>query len=142
MTRPTAIAEFSGPDHRRIDLLQSNAVTRDLDRLEEILAEGYAAIREAVARLAALPPDLAVPLEAEARAVRDAFVKHRLLSADCRNAIRRWLTKADLHVGSRDSNRTIARVRDLLNEAQGASDRVLDLLAAEREVRWHRTNGR
>ena len=126
-----------GNSHRVAHFFPQQPV-RDFERLEEILADAIAAAREAMARLDTLPQTLWKPIEAEARALRAQIGKRRLLSDDFRHAaeaILRRLARADIPEDAAEIAHLAAhRLRDALN----LSHRVADLIAAERDIGWHR----
>lgn len=133
---------FNSANTHRIVLYQPDVGGSDFERIEDILADGIGAVREALDLMRHLPADLVSPLNRAERVLRGAFDKRRLLSAECRDAIRRWLSEAVRCGEDYSQDNCLQAVRRRLVAALDASERVLDLLAAEREIGSHRGLGR
>lgn len=140
MSRSTLPAAIASSNVHRVILQRADL--SDFDRIEDIVADGLAALRGAIAALDDLPADLVVPLGAAERALREVTAKRRLLAEATRAAIERWLDEAERKAGPLASDPAVQRIERSLGEALGASDRALDLLAAERDIGWHRGQGR
>ena len=107
---------------------------RDFDKIEDLLADATRAAREGFEAFGRLPRDEIARLDLVARTVRDAVAKRRLLDETFRDALRALLhalarfepddRSAEVH------DRASRRLRDALN----GSERVEDLIAAEREI--------
>lgn len=108
--------------------------SNDFERLEDLVADGLQALRRAVEDMLGLPSALVCPLQPAERTLRLALEKRQLLSEETRGAIERWLEDAERFGGEHAGHPAFASSRQGLQAALAASDHVLDLLAAEREV--------
>lgn len=136
MTRPNLPAAVPSANVHRIFLHDSDR--DDFERLEDLVADGLGALRGAIAAMRDLPGALALALDAAERGLRQEAEKRRLLSATCRTAIERWLDEAGRRAGPLAGDPVLARISHGLSEALAISDRALDLIAAERDIGWHR----
>ena len=133
---------FSSANTHRIVMIPADPARGDFERLEELVADGFEAMRDALDQMQALPSDVALALQPAERALRQALDKRRLLSTECRNAIRRWLDEAGRRKQTHGVEPELSSIWMLLCEAELTAERVLDLLAAEKDVGWQRGVGR
>ena len=127
-------------DHRIVLFHQGSQP--DFERLEDLTADAIRAARLGTECLAELPHDLTKPLRTYIKILADAVGNQRVLSDDFRHA-------AGSVLGALDSADTTggvpARVELAtrhLHDALAISHRVSDLLAAERDIGWHRAKAR
>ena len=111
---------------------------RDFDRIEDLLADGLAAARAALEALELLPHEMLKPIETWHRAVTEQVGRRRLLNDQFRGdaeEILRRLARIDVaEADARAHDAVLRRLRDAVN----LSHRVADLLAAEKDIGWHR----
>lgn len=123
--------------HRVVQFNGENPKT-DFERLEDIAADGLRALRRALDLLPELPTPVFNGLHAETKALRAHIDRRRLLTDQCRLDLEVCLTRIDGMALEDDQAPEIARLAHLLGQALGASHRVADLLAAEKEIGFHR----
>ena len=133
---------FSAQNSHRIALFQPDVARPDLDRIEDIGADAIGTARMAVAYLEELPYETTKPIQGVIRTITTQVERRFVLTDDFRNAVislLRHLAREDYtdEVVS-DLDQAMRCLRDALN----LSHRVQDLLAAEREIGWHRDLGR
>lgn len=133
-----APSSFSTANTHRVLLLQPDIAQGDFGRIEDLLADGLSKVRLALKRMQEIGGDHVLALQPAEHALRQALEKRRLLTSDMRHAIARWCQDAHRAIRLHGPDPVVASVRGLLDDALAASDRVLDLLAAERELEWHR----
>ena len=138
MTKPQLPTSFPTTNTHRIVLFQPDIAQSDFDRIEDLLADGLGCVRAALKMMQDIPGDLVLPLQPAEKALRQAFEKRRLLADDMRNAIERWVREAERLTRARGDDPVLGGIQDLLAEAVRLSDRILDLLSAERELEWRR----
>jgi hypothetical protein len=133
---------FATQNSHRLVVYQPDRRGTDFDRVEDIAADAIAATRAAVAALDDLPYEIFKPFQTHEKILRDAVERRRILTDDIRLVMEEMLR----HLARLDPDdataalleRLVGRLRDALE----GSHRVADLLAAERDIGWHRGIGR
>jgi hypothetical protein len=141
--------QYPGQNTHRIVLFHPDGGKCDFDRIEDIGADAINAGRTACALIQVLHHEVVRPIYSRVIAIQTHLDKRRVLNADYLNLaaiILRHLegfadSNPDLVISGEESNR-IANAAAQLREAIALSNRVLDLLAAEKDVGWHRGLGR
>lgn len=111
---------------------------QEFSRIEDILGDGLRRLRRAMS-IDELPTEAGLMLEPCARRVRELVVsKRRLLSDDARHHVGTHLAAARRWAGEHGSTPALDRLVEDLAAALEASEWVADLIAAEREIAWHR----
>lgn len=133
---------FSAQNSHRIALFQPDVARPDLDRIEDIGANAIGTARTAVAYLEQLPYETAKPIQGLIRTITTQVEKRRVLTDDFRHAVASVLK----HLAREDYTDKMAPDLDqamrCLRDALNLSHRVQDLLAAEKDIGWHRDKGR
>ncbi len=110
----------------------------DFDRLEELTADGIRSARKALEDLRSLAIQFERSTAAGVTELRQAVEKRRLLNdrfVDAAYALKTQI--ADME-HPEDCAEIFDRIAQELQQAISLSNRVRDLLAAERDVGWHR----
>ena len=137
MTRPGFPTVFAQSNTHRVVVYQPDRAPPAFDRLEDALADGLRAARQALA--IELPVEAHRLLEPTAKALRDHILdKRRLLSQQCRHDLGYYLLLARRWVAAHGTTPEVDAVMAGLEEAHEASHRVSELLGAERDIGWHR----
>lgn len=131
---------FPSQNTHRVVLHQQALPGTDFERLEDLTADATAAARRALEEVDKLPYELVQAHQRSIKMIGDFVGKRRVLSQDFRNAaelVLRALARADVADEAAQAHDAVMRnLRDALN----LSHRVADLLAAERDIFWHRDN--
>lgn len=112
----------------------------DFQKIEITLADAIGHARTAIDAIQALSPETARSLEPSLRYVIEAVAKRRILSADFRDYaqnVLRQLARIDPEGEEAEALDTVLRG---LRDALEGSHRVADLIAAEKDIGWHRGN--
>lgn len=129
-----------GNTHRLV-VHQPDQASTEFERIEDLLADGLRHLRRALA-VHDLPTEAGLALEPHARRVRELVLsKRRLLSDDTRHLVGAHLEAARRCAGEHSSTPALNGLIEALAAALEASEWVADLLAAERDVAWHRSAG-
>ncbi len=133
--RPTS---FPTQNTHRVVLFQPDAIRPDFERLEDICADAVAAARTAFEATDRLPHPLFKLIERPLATLAEAVSRRRVLSDDYRFALGdmlRALAAAEIGDAEADLHYLLCTaLRDALN----LSNRVSDLLAAEKDIGWQR----
>ncbi|ABA81574.1 hypothetical protein GQF56_21725 [Rhodobacter sphaeroides] len=127
-------------NNHRVVHFTGNEPPRDFERLEEIAADGIAAARDALALLPLLPTHLFNQLHGVAGELLPHVSDRRLLNGRARQhleAVVEVINRLRLQVDSEDEALFGEIGRNII-AALDASNRVADLLAAEKEIGWLR----
>jgi hypothetical protein len=113
---------------------------RDVDRLEDLLADAYSAAREAVSALDEMRYEDIKPVERYRRELAKQVERHNLLNDDVRYAVQKLLHHlAGFPPEDPDlDNPPILGLRRALHRSLHGLLRVADLLAAELEIEAQR----
>ena len=132
---------FSAQNSHRIALFQPDVARPDLDRIEDIGADAIGTARMAVGYLEELPYETTKPIQSAIRTITTQVENRRVLTDDFRHAVLSVLK----HLAREDLNDEMASDFDhamrCLRDALNLSHRVQDLLAAEKDIGWHRGLG-
>ncbi|MCA0273077.1 MAG: hypothetical protein LCH69_13590 [Proteobacteria bacterium] len=120
---------FPTQNTHRVVLFQPDSIRPDFERLEDICADAIAAARTAFEAMERLPHPLFKRIERPLDALAEAVNRRRVLTEDYRAAL------ADMLRALAEDE---ADLRLLLRDALNLSNRVADLLAAEKDIAWHR----
>jgi hypothetical protein len=133
---------FPTQNNHRVVLFFPEQSRDDFDRLEELTANGLRAARNALRLLQELklPGDRA--LHANIAEFGEALEQRRLLNDQFRTIAASLLQRLGLQDPDEGTTETLDQIMRDLQEALSLSHRVSDLLASERDVGWHRGNGR
>jgi len=114
---------------------------RDVDRLEEMIADAAGAARLALELLPRLDYETYKPNEREMKYLADAIEKRRILSDDFRNHVGIILHNLEKHgpPGANDPD-VLRNLVEKLETARAMSHRVDDLLNAEKEINRQRSH--
>ncbi|WP_270733106.1 hypothetical protein [Shimia sp. Alg240-R146] len=133
-----APTHFPNDSSHRVALFLKPAERDDFDRLEELTADGLQAARKAVEDLTNLQIQFDRTATANLTELQQAVEKRRLLNdrfVDAANALRTQLAGME---HPEDCAEVFDRIAQELGQAIALSNRVRDLLSAERDVGWHR----
>lgn len=136
-----APAIWPGNNAHRVAVFQPDLHT-DFERIEITLADALRSARAALEAMHDLPYATTKPLEQFRRFVTEKVEARRILNDDFRHwtkGILQHLAKADR---AEEDEGTFDAVMRGLRDALEGSHRVADLLAAEKDVGWHRGIGR
>jgi hypothetical protein len=129
---------FTAQNSHRIALFQPDVARPDLDRIEDIGADAIGTARTAVAYLEKLSYETTKPIQGVIRTITTQVEKRRVLTDDFRHAV----TSVLKHLAREDYTEEMASDLDhamrCLRDALNLSHRVQDLLAAEKDIGWHR----
>ncbi|MEC8196781.1 MAG: hypothetical protein VX228_10770, partial [Pseudomonadota bacterium] len=129
---------FPNDNSHRVALFLQPTPRDDFDRLEELTANGLQAARKALEGLASLTIQLDRSTAADVTELRQAVEKRRLLNDRFVDAAHALRTKIADMEHPEDCAEIFDRISQELQQAISLSNRVRDLLAAERDVGWHR----
>jgi hypothetical protein len=133
---------FPTQNSHRLVVFQPDLRGTDFDRIEDIAADAITAARSAVAAVENLPYDIFKPLQTDEKILRDAVERRRILTDDVRLAMEDMLRQlARVESDEATAPRLDMLMRSLRDALEG-SHRVADLLAAEKDIGWHRGIGR
>lgn len=125
---------FDTKNNHRVVHFFPETQPRDFDKIEDLLADATRAARDGLEAFEQMPRDEIARLDLVARTVRAAISKRRLLDETVRDGLRALLhALARIEPDDRTAevhDRASRRLRDALN----GSERVEDLIAAEREI--------
>ncbi len=133
-----APTHFPNDNSHRVALFLQPTDRDDFDRLEELTADGLQAARKALEDLTSLTMQLDRTATANLTELRQAVEKRRLLNDRFVDAATDLRTQIGGMEHREDCAEIIERVEQELKQAIALSNRVRDLLAAERDVGWHR----
>lgn len=133
---------FPKQTSQHIVLFQPDQRSPDSERVEDIAADAIAAARAAAALLEDLPYEIFKPMQAYGEILRQAVERRRILTDDVRLAIEEMLRQLARAEADDPIASLIDRMMRRLRDALEGSHRVADLLAAERDIGWHRGIGR
>ncbi|PTR11635.1 hypothetical protein [Cereibacter azotoformans] len=122
-------------NHRVVHFI-GNEPQRDLERLEEIAADGIASARDGLALVPLLPTHLFNPLHDVTHSLLPYVTDRRLLNGRARQQLETFveaMNRLRLQVNEEDEALFDEIGRNVV-AALDASNRVADLLAAEREI--------
>ncbi len=134
---PTPTSFPSGNSHR-VALFLPEQPRDDFDRLEELTADGLRAARNALQTLKALPDESGRSLAADLAELTRSLELRRLLNDRFIAAASGVLCHLSQGAFQEATLEQIERAIHDLTEAVDLANRVRDLLAAERDVGWHR----
>ncbi len=129
-----APTHFPNDNSHRVALFLQPTPRDDFDRLEELTANGLQAARKALEDLASLTRQLDRSTAADVTELRQAVEKRRLLNDRFVDAA----TELCAQLSDAPHADLCAEIASNLKKAISLSNRVRDLLAAERDVGWHR----
>ncbi len=137
--RPTTFP--TGNNHSIAHVLPKKL--RDIDRLEDLLADAIDAAREAVSMLDEIPYDDIKPVDRWRRKIAIQVEHRRILNEDFAFAVQKLLHHLDSFPPEDPDldNTPIRSLRRALNRSLYRSQRVADLLAAEDELASQRGIG-
>lgn len=124
----------------RVILVGAERPLTDFERLEEILAGAIGQAREALALLDRLPGECRLATRLEERALRGHVERRRLLSEKARSDVGAYMYALERWQAGRDPCPAIAAVEASLREARSTAERVADLIGAEQDIGWHRSD--
>lgn len=133
-------SSFPGQNTHRHVVFTAEAQPDEFARLEIAAADAIAAARAALRAFEA-DPIADGTLKAEFRVLADFVVKRRVLGEDFVELAEEMVQHL-AQIGSETPSDQIASIQRLLADALALSRRVLDLLAAERDIGWRRGIGR
>ena len=129
---------FTAQNSHRIALFQPDVARPDLDRIEDIGADAIGTARMAAAYLEELPHQTTKSIQSVIRTITTQVEKRRVLTDDFRHAVTlvlKHLAREEyIDEMASDLDHAMRCLRDALN----LSHRVQDLLAAEKDIGWHR----
>ncbi|MCB1335966.1 MAG: hypothetical protein KDK10_00395 [Maritimibacter sp.] len=129
----------SGSSHRVALFPQP---TSDFEKLEDMLADAIGAARDAVQHAPMLDYECFKPLQTWMADIEKCIDQGRLLSPDFRRPCDAALSSLRKNQPSADAASAHEHMTNGLATALQLSYRVSDLLAAERDIGWHRGVGR
>ncbi len=133
-----APTHFPNDSSHRIAVFLQPTERDDFDRLEELTADGLQAARKALEDITNLQVQFDGATISNLAELRQAVEKRRLLNdrfVDAANALTTQLADME-HL--EDCPEIFDRIAQELGQAIALSNRVRDLLSAERDVGWHR----
>lgn len=142
---PTNIADLlprslSTQNTHRLVVITAEAQPDEFARLEITTADALAAARDALQAFKEDPiPDRA--LQSAVLSLSDLVGKSRVIGSEFQDLAHQALDRIAF-IATEDRSEQFARIERHLREALALSRRVSDLLAAERDIGWHRGIGR
>lgn len=133
---------FPTQNSHRLVVFQPDLRGTDFDRIEDIAADAITTARSAVAAIEDLPYDIFKPIQSYEKILRDAVERRRILTDDARLAMEEMLRQLARVEPDEATAALLDRLMRSLRDALESSHRVADLLAAERDIGWHRNIGR
>jgi len=133
---------FPAQNNHRVALFLPEQPRDDFDHLEELTANGLSAARNALRLLQELKFQEDRALYANIAELRETLEQRRLLNDQFRTIAASLLRGLGLQDSDEGTKETLYEIKCDLKEALNLSHRVSDLLAAERDVGWHRGIGR
>lgn len=133
-----APTNFPNDNSHRVALFLQPTERDDFDRLEELTADGLQAARKALEDITNLQVQFDGATISNLAELRQAVEKRRLLNdrfVDAATALRTQLADME-HLEA--CPEVFDRIAQELRQAIALSNRVRDLLSAERDVGWHR----
>lgn len=127
----------TGNSHRVALFLPEQAGT-DFDRLEDLTADGLRLARSACQQLTASGYQFDRHTTANIQELTSAVEKRRLLNDRFVDVAHALIEELSQEGDSSESGEVFPQIVEDLKEAVDLSNRVRDLLAAERDVGWHR----
>ena len=129
---------FPSSNSHRVALFLPEQSRDDFDRLEELAANGLRATRTALQTLKAMPHQSDRSLAADLAELTRSLEMRRLLNDRFIDAASSVLCHLPQGAFQEATPEQIERAIHDLTEAVDLANRVRDLLAAERDVGWHR----
>ncbi|MTI01542.1 hypothetical protein [Roseibium sp. RKSG952] len=129
-----APTHFPNDNSHRVALFLQPTPRDDFDRLEELTADGLQAACVALDALTSLPMQFDRSTAASLAELQQAVEKRRLLNDRFVDAA----TELCAQLSDAEQSGPCAEITSGLRQAISLSNRVRDLLAAERDVGWHR----
>lgn len=135
-------SNFPTQNNHRVVLFLPEQSRDDFDHLEELAANGLRAARNALRSLEELKLREDRALYANIAELRETLEQRRLLNDQFRTIAASLLRRLGLQDPDEGTTEPLDQIMRDLQEALSLSHRVSDLLAAERDVGWHRGIGR
>jgi len=135
-------SNFPTQNNHRVVLFLPEQSRDDFDHLEELTANGLHAARDALQSLQELKLQEDRALYADIAELGETLEQRRLLNDQFRTIAASLLRRLGLQDPDKGTTEPLDQIMRDLQEALSLSHRVSDLLAAERDVGWHRGIGR
>jgi hypothetical protein len=131
-------SSFPAGNTHRVVLFQAPTEPPEFERLEEMTADAAGHIRDALALIDALPGDHSYALQGAAKELRWHLDERRVLNDCCQLACDDFLDRVCQIQQELGAHEVLAAIHSKVAAAVRMSRRVGDLLAAEKDVGWHR----